>query len=157
AVKLSTSSSSEIRSTGYLVDQAFDWDGKYILTVLGRHDGSSLFGEDNRWHSYYRVAGAWRLAEEPWFNLAGVNEFKLKASRGTAGGRPSFANQYETWSVTSTGVTKGTLGNRQLRPEHTTETEVGLEMILFDKVGVELVHARQTTEHQLININLPGA
>ncbi len=157
AVKLSSSSSSEIRSTGYLVDQAFDWDGKYIFTILGRHDGSSLFGEDNRWHSYYRVAGAWRLAEEPWFNIAGVNEFKLKASRGTAGGRPSFAYQYETWSVTDTGVTKGTLGNRQLRPEHTTETEVGLEMILFDKVGVELVHARQSTEHQLININLPGA
>lgn len=157
AIKLAGSSSSEIRSTGYLVDQAFDWDGKYILTILGRHDGSSLFGPDNRWHSYYRVAGAWRVSEEPWFNVAGVNEFKVKASRGTAGGRPNFSNQYETWSITDTGITKGTLGNRNLRPEHTTENEFGIEMILFDKIGVDLVHARQTTEHQLVNVDLPGA
>src|SRR5690606_20137691 len=120
-------------------------------TVLGRRDGSSLFGEDNRWHNYYRVAGAWRLAEEPWFNVAGVNEFKLKASRGTAGGRPQFAYQYETFLLDEAGVTKGTLGNRDLRPEHTTENEFGLEMILFDRVGVEVVHARQRTEHQLVN------
>lgn len=157
AIRLADSFSSDVRSTGYLVDQAFDYQGKYIFSALGRRDGSSLFGPDNRWHSYYRVAGAWRLSEESWFNVANVDEFKFKASRGTAGGRPQFSNQYETFDVTASGVTKGTLGNRNLRPEHTTENEFGVEMILFGKVGVELVHARQTTEHQLINVNLPGA
>src|SRR5690606_9265378 len=65
------------RAIGYLVDTAFDYDAKYILTVLGRRDGSSLFGPDNRWHNYYRVAAAWRLSEEDWFNLPNVGEFKL--------------------------------------------------------------------------------
>lgn len=152
-----TSSEEEIRSSGYLWDTAFDYDGKYILSALGRRDGSSLFGPDNRWHNYYRVAGAWRVAEEPWFYVPGISEFKLKASRGTAGGRPRFANQYETWTLATTGVTKGTLGNRNLRPEHTTENEFGVELILFDRVGIELVHARQTTTDQLVNVALPAA
>jgi TonB-linked SusC/RagA family outer membrane protein len=157
AIKVATSSMQEIRSTGYLIDQAFDYDGKYIVSVLGRRDGSSLFGPQNRWHNYYRAAGAWRIAEEPWFNVDAINEFKIKASRGTAGGRPGYSNQYETWSVTDAGVTKGTLGNRNLRPEHTTENEVGLELILFSNLGIELVYAQQRTEHQLYNLLLPGA
>jgi TonB-dependent SusC/RagA subfamily outer membrane receptor len=54
------SSESEVRSLGYLVDTAFDYAGKYVFTALARRDGSSLFGPDNRWHTYYRLAGAWR-------------------------------------------------------------------------------------------------
>jgi TonB-linked SusC/RagA family outer membrane protein len=141
---------SEIRSTGFLWDNAFDYEGKYILTVLGRRDGSSLFGPDNRWHNYYRVAGAYRLSEEPWFNLPNVDEFKISYARGTAGGRPGFNAQYETWLVGPTGVSKLNLGNRELRPEHTLEQEVSLDMILFNRFGVDLTHAWQRTTEQLV-------
>src|SRR5690606_22327061 len=93
----------EVLARGFLWDTAFDYDGKYILTVLGRRDGSSLFGPDNRWHNYYRLAGAWRLGEEPWFQIPHVDEFKLSFARGTAGGRPGFSHQYETWQVAASG------------------------------------------------------
>jgi TonB-linked SusC/RagA family outer membrane protein len=146
----------EIASTGYLWDTAFDYDGKYIATVLVRRDGSSLFGPENRWHTYYRGALAYRLSEEPWFNIPNVNEFKLKFSQGTAGGRPSFGNRFETWNVGASGISKGQLGNRALRPEHTTEREFGLDMILFDRVSVELVHARQETTDQIVNLQVPA-
>jgi TonB-linked SusC/RagA family outer membrane protein len=145
-----------IGSIGYLWDTALDYDGKYIFTVLGRRDGSSLFGPDNRWHNYYRVAGAWRLSEEPWFNLPRVDELKLSLARGTAGGRPLFAAQYETWNVSATGVGKGTLGNRELRPEHTTEQEVSLNAIVAGRVGIELNYAQQRTTDQLIQLPVPS-
>ncbi|MEX2570734.1 MAG: SusC/RagA family TonB-linked outer membrane protein [Gemmatimonadota bacterium] len=151
-----SSSEEEVRATGYLWDTAFDYDGKYIFTVLGRRDGSSLFGPDNRWHNYYRVAGAWRIAEEPWFNVPNLNELKLTAARGTAGGRPSFAWQYETWSLSGGIPTKGTLGNRDLAPEHTTENEFSLSAIVYDRFSVVLTHARQTTEDQLTPMPLPA-
>jgi TonB-linked SusC/RagA family outer membrane protein len=150
-----TSTEQEVWAEGYLWDTALDYDGKYVFTVLGRRDGSSLFGPDNRWHDYYRIAGAWRLGQESWFNIPGVSEFKLSYARGTAGGRPGFAAQYETWTLSSGIPTKGNLGNRFLAPEHTTENEISLNMILFDRVGVVLTHARQKTTDQLVQAPLP--
>jgi TonB-linked SusC/RagA family outer membrane protein len=154
----SSSSYSEERSIGYLWDTALDYDGKYIGTVLLRRDGSSVFGPDNRWHNYYRVAGAWRLSEEPWFNLPNVDEFKLSYSRGTAGGRPGRSAQYETWNIsTTTGrATKATLGNRDLRPEHTTEQDLSLEMILFNRYSAQVNYVWQRTTDQLNNADLPA-
>ncbi len=151
-----TSLEREIRALGYLLDTALDYEGKYILTVLGRRDGSSLFGEDNRWHNYYRVAGAWRMGEEDWFNVRNVTEFKLSAARGTAGGRPDFTHQYETWSLAGGIPTKGTLGNSQLAPEHTLEHEFSMNLVLFDRVGVVLTHARSTTTDLLNPTPLPA-
>lgn len=151
-----TSSEREVRAVGYLADVGLDWDGKYILTLLGRRDGSSLFGVDARWQNYYRVATAWRLGEEEWFNVPGVSEFKLSYSRGTAGGRPAWADQYETWSLVGGLPVKGQLGNRNLAPERTTEQELGLNAIIFDKYGLEIVHAWQRTEDQLVPASLPG-
>lgn len=151
-----TSSETASRAVGYLWDTAFDYEGKYIATGLIRYDGSSLFGPDDRWHPYYRVGFAWRLAQEDWFNLPHVDEFKLRYARGTAGGRPPFAAQYETWSAGATGVSKGTLGNTFLRPEHTTEQEVTLEAILFNRLGIDLTYAWQRTEDQLVDAELPA-
>lgn len=154
--RISSSLFEEIRSLGYLWDTAFDYAGKYIFTGLIRRDGSSLFGPDNRWHNYYRVAGAWRMAEEEWFNVPNVNEFKLSYARGTAGSRPLFDFQYETWTVSPTGVSKGVLGNRNLAPEHTLEQEVSVEAILFERFGIDIVHAWHRTSNQLDFVRVPA-
>ena len=151
-----TSVERSIRASGFLWDTALDYDAKYILSVLGRRDGSSLFGEDNRWHSYYRAAAAWRIGEEDWFNVRNVSEFKLSFARGTAGGRPEFTYQYETWGLQGGIPTKGTLGNSQLAPEHTVENELSMNLVIFDRVGVVLTHARSTTTDLLNPTPLPA-
>ena len=146
----------DIKALGALWDTALDYDGRYIFTVLGRRDGSSLFGPDNRWHNYYRLAGAWRIAEESWFDIPNINELKLSVARGTAGGRPDFSWQYETWELQNGIPTKDILGNRQLAPEHTTENEISLSMIMFDRFGLTATYARQKTEDQLNPVPLPA-
>lgn len=151
------SSSQEIRSNGYFVTAGVDYDGRYIIDGLFRRDGSSLFGPEERWNSYYRVSGAYRLSQEAWWPWQSVNEFKLRASRGTAGGRPDFADQYETYGFTTGGgLVKRTLGNRFLKPELATETELGLDMILKERFSLQLSYARSRVEDQLIAIPLAG-
>ena len=150
-----TSSERDVKALGYLTDVALDYDGRYILTMLGRRDGSSLFGPDNRWHNYYRVAGSWMVSGESWFNVGGVDDFKLAYSRGTAGGRPGWDLQYETWEQVGGVPTKQQLGNRNLRPEHTTEQEFTLAMTVLNRFGIQLTHARQKTTHQLVPAPLP--
>jgi len=151
------SGSTNIEAEGYFAQMGLDYDGRYIADFLVRRDGSSLFGPDNRWNSYYRGSVAWRMAQERWWPFAALGEFKLRASQGTAGGRPNFSDQYETWSVSSAGaVSKGTLGNRNLGPEHTTETELGIDFIALNRFNVELTWARHVTRDQIIQIPQPA-
>jgi TonB-linked SusC/RagA family outer membrane protein len=147
----------EIRANGYFATLGADYDGKYILDGLFRRDGSSLFGPEEEWNSYYRVSGAYRVSQENWWPLPLFSEFKLRASRGTAGGRPDFADQFETFDfVQGGGIVKETLGNKFLKPEHSTETEVGIDAIIRDRYALQLSYARNKVEDQLIQIPLAG-
>jgi TonB-linked SusC/RagA family outer membrane protein len=147
----------EIRSTGFFVTGGADYKGRYIVDGLVRRDGSSLFGPNERWNTYSRVSGAWRIAQESWWMLPAFNEFKLRASRGTAGGRPSFNDQYETFSFNAAGgVTKQNLGNADLKPELATETEIGVDMIFKQRYSLQLSRAQVKVEDQLIQIPLAG-
>jgi len=42
---------------------------RYILDGLLRLDGSSLFGENERYHTYYRVSGAYRISQDSSLSL----------------------------------------------------------------------------------------
>ncbi|HET9426498.1 MAG TPA: SusC/RagA family TonB-linked outer membrane protein [Gemmatimonadaceae bacterium] len=152
-----SSSTEEVRSTAYFVTGGADYRGRYIVDALHRWDGSSLFGPNERWNTYYRLSGAWRLSHESWWQWPSLNEFKLRASRGTAGGRPSFNDQYETFVFNSAGgVTKQNLGNVNLKPEHATETEVGVDMIFRQRYSLQLSRAQTKVVDQLIQVPLAG-
>jgi TonB-linked SusC/RagA family outer membrane protein len=156
-VRFVSSETEEIRSTAYFVTGGMDYDGRFILDALHRWDGSSLFGPNERWNTYYRMSGAWRLAREGWWPFASFNEFKLRASRGTAGGRPSFNDQYETFAFNSAGgVTKQNLGNVNLKPELATETEIGVDMIFKQRYSLQLSRAQTKVVDQLIQVPLAG-
>ncbi len=152
-----SSTTEEIRSTAYFVTGGAEYDSRYIVDALHRWDGSSLFGPNERWNTYYRVSGAWRLAQEGWWPMSNFNEFKLRASRGTAGGRPGFNDQFETFSFNSAGgVTKQNLGNANLKPEHATETEIGVDMIFKQRYSLQLSRAQTKVVDQLIQVPLAG-
>lgn len=144
-----------IRADGYFIITNFDVFDKYVVDALVRNDGSSLFGADERRQWYYRIAGAWRLTEEPWFNVPGFDEFKFRYSLGTAGGRPNFAAQYETYSVSGGRVSPVTLGNSQLRPEETTEHEAGIDAsFLNNRFSLALTYANASTIDQIQRVPL---
>ena len=151
-----SSSLQEIRSEGYSANLGMDYEGKYILDLVARRDGSSLFGANHRWNTYGRAAAAYRISEEPWYPLAGaLDELKFRYAVGTAGTRPSFADQYETWDVGAGSITKVTLGNNDLRPAVTTEHDIGIDFVINDRYSVELSYVRSKTVDQISDVNLP--
>jgi hypothetical protein len=149
--------SQDIRANGYLATAALDFKDRYVIDALIRRDGSSLFGPDERWQTYYRAAGSYRISQESWFNLPHVDEMVFKYGIGTAGGRPTFVQQYEVWNLSRTsGLTRGTAGNLQLKPHYTKEQEFGVTTILFNnRMSLELVHARQESKDQIIGLPVP--
>jgi TonB-linked SusC/RagA family outer membrane protein len=128
---------------------------RYFFDGSARRDGSSLFGEEQRYHNYYRGSLAWLMSDEPWFARFSdkLDQFKLRAAVGTAGGRPSYAAQYEVLTVGTGGsITANSLGNKNLRPETTLETEYGVDMELFHKYGVQATYARDITTDQILQV-----
>jgi TonB-linked SusC/RagA family outer membrane protein len=152
-----TSSTTDNRTNAYLVNLGLDFKDKYVVDALVRRDGSSLFGPENKWHTYYRGAISYHMSNESWFNIGAINELVLRYSIGTAGSRPRYDQQYTLWNVSRTGgLTRGNAGNSSLKPQFTREMEWGINSILFDnRVSVELVYARQTTKNQIIGVPIP--
>jgi TonB-linked SusC/RagA family outer membrane protein len=155
----SVNSSNEIvNSDGANVGAQMDFKDRYIVDVTLRQDRSSLFGPDNRVNNYYKFSGAYRMSEEGfWGGLKGLfPEFKVRFSQGTAGVRPAFSQQYETWSVAGGNISKSVLGNKELKPQTTTETEYGIDFSIMDRVSVEFTQSSSINEDQLLPVPLAG-
>lgn len=139
-----------IRSEGWFVVSGLDYQQRYIADFLFRRDGSSLFGPAERWQSYFRASGAWRVAQEPWWPISWITELKPRYSYGTAGGRPSFDHQYESYQVVDGAIRPNVLGNENLRPEFAVEQELGVDVVLFNRVVGEFSYIATTVDDQLL-------
>ncbi|MEO5579457.1 MAG: SusC/RagA family TonB-linked outer membrane protein [Gemmatimonadaceae bacterium] len=149
------SNSQTIRTRGSFLVTTFDIQDRYILDGLIRKDESSLFGSAARSKNYYRYSGAWRVSEN--FRLPGVDEFRLRASKGTAGLRPIFNAQYETFAIVSGAPEKVNLGNRFLQPAHSTETEYGLNFDFLGRFHFEYTNSDKITRDQILLVPLSAA
>ncbi|CAN5228522.1 hypothetical protein BH23GEM2_BH23GEM2_14270 [soil metagenome] len=143
-----------IRDMGFFYGVDFDYKDRYILGGLLRRDGSSLFGAGNRWQTFGRVSAAWLVSSEPWwFAPEAVTLFKLRASRGSTGQRPSFAAQYETFTIGQGGtLNPAFIGNKNLRPEINTETEVGTDIEIMGRYGVNLSYSEAVIDGQILPV-----
>ena len=146
------SSLSTERADGFFVITDLVLKDRYIVNALARNDGSSLFGPDQRRHWYYRGAVAYRISQEPWFNIPNIDELKFRYSIGTAGNRPSFSAQYETYSVSGGSITPVTLGNRNLKPEFVTEQEMGVDALLFGRVSADFTYVNTVAKDQILSV-----
>ncbi|MEO5816043.1 MAG: SusC/RagA family TonB-linked outer membrane protein [Gemmatimonadaceae bacterium] len=155
--KTATSTAQTIKNVGMSAGGSLDYKDRYVLDGTVRRDGSSLFGEGNRWANFGRISGVWRISEEPFWKLRSISDFRVRASHGTAGGSPRFDAQYETYNVAATGISLGQAGNSQLKPETTTENEFGTDFTLFNRLGVEITKADSRTRNQILLVNTPSS
>jgi len=144
-----------IRNKNYYVVSGFDVNDRYLIDGLVRWDGSSLFGPDSRWQTYYRVSGAYRLSED--VHLKGIDELKLRASYGTAGLRPTFDAQYETFAIVGGVPVKQTLGNKALKPARSGELELGGNVDFLNRFTLEYSYSRKETKDQILLVPLSSA
>ena len=77
----------ESRSISYFGRLAYSLMNRYNLTATIRRDGSSNFGEGNRWGTFPSAAASWRISEEPFMkdNIKGLTNLKLRVGWGQTG------------------------------------------------------------------------
>ncbi|MFO7825912.1 MAG: TonB-dependent receptor [Cyclobacterium sp.] len=141
---------------------------KYLLTFTGRIDGSSKFGEANRYAVFPSAALAWRVSEEDFLkDSRTLSNLKLRASYGVTGNSEIAAYQalagMGNYTVIfnnsrSIGLGINRLANPDLRWEKTYQTDVGLELGLFNnRLTFELDLYRKLTEDMLLNAPVPSS
>ncbi|HKC48440.1 MAG TPA: SusC/RagA family TonB-linked outer membrane protein, partial [Gemmatimonadales bacterium] len=149
------SSTINVRNKNYYGITSFDINDRYLFDGLVRRDGSSLFGPDSRYANYFRVSGAYRVSQD--MHINGIDEFKLRGSYGTAGLRPVFNAQYETFAYVSGRIQAVTLGNRNLKPAHSGELELGFNLDFLSRFTAEYSYSRKETRDQILLVPLSAA
>ncbi len=150
--------SEQVKALGMFANLDLDYKGRYIVGGLVRRDAASLFGASQRWQTYGRGSFAWRVSEEPWFKVSKVSDLKLRLSEGTAGNRPRYDAQYETFTIGGGGaLNPSSLGNKDLRPEVSREIEAGVDLEIMNKYGITITHANNVINDQLLPVTPPAS
>ncbi len=148
----------------------YDYKGKYLLTLLGRRDGSSLVAPQNRYQNYYSVSGGWVLTEEDFFRKNDVLSFmKLRASYGVLGNLGSLpanaininmksVNIYTGATGTqTTGFAEDALSNPNLTWAESHQINFGTDLALFkNSLSITADYFIKNTENMILQIDPPS-
>ncbi len=154
----------------YLGRINYTYDSRYLLTVSGRVDGSSRFGENYKYGLFPSVGLGWNISREDFFDASGVvSRLKLRASWGKTGNDRIGEYQYVPRVASGLGAVFGnepvllpgatltSLANPDLRWEETVQTDIGIELGLFDnQLLIEADAYRKFTGGILFNAPIPS-
>lgn len=106
---------------------------KYIFTATLRADGSSKFGENNRYGYFPSAAVAWRLSDEDFIGKS-FNDLKLRLGYGITGNQeiPGGANLTLQRYDSNNTLAAPQFGNPDLKWESTTQFNAGVDFSFFD-------------------------
>ncbi|MGQ1786794.1 MULTISPECIES: SusC/RagA family TonB-linked outer membrane protein [unclassified Saccharicrinis] len=148
--------------TGYSFLSAFsrfsyNYKSKYYATASYRRDGSSRFGEDNRWGNFWSVGGSWYLSRENFMkDISWVNNLKLRASYGITG-NASIGNfqslslyGYDYEYDGTAGSAPSNVGNPELTWETQGTLDLGMDLSVFDRVNTTVTYFRRENTDLLL-------
>ena len=131
----------------------YNFDGRYYLQASVRTDGSSLFGENKRWGTFWSVGGSWNIHNEKFMESTKdwLQVLKLRASYGVNGNNNITRYlAYGTYTQTSyngiVGLRPSTPANPDLSWEKNYSWNFGLDFHFLKRFSGSLdVYSRKTT------------
>ena len=142
----------------------YDLSYKYLLTLSARYDGSSKFGDNNKFGFFPAASAAWRISEEDFFNVQIIDDLKIRASYGLTGndGIPDFAflNLYSSGAnyYMNPGIYPSQLPNPDLRWETTAQLNMGFDLAMFDsRMTINFDYYNKQTKDLLLSRPVPAS
>ncbi len=156
---------SEIITIGGFAQEQLAWKDRVFLAGSLRTDNNSAFGKNFGFIWYPSGSLSWVVSEEPFFpKINFLSNLRVRTAIGTSGLRPGFRDAItllEPTAVTIGGedvsaVTLNSTGNLDLKPERTTEYELGFDAGLFqDRVSLDFTYFHKRSKDALISRRLP--
>ncbi|HZH97279.1 MAG TPA: SusC/RagA family TonB-linked outer membrane protein [Flavisolibacter sp.] len=132
----------------YFARATLNFGDKYLLTGTFRADGSSKFGENNKYGYFPSLSAAWNINRESFFNIRQVNLLKLRASWGKTGNQefPSGSAVARYSFNNNGGITQNNNANEDLKWQSDRQYNIGLDATLFsNSVTVTLDYFNKKT------------
>lgn len=156
-----TNASSDITEYGFssVFSQVnYNYDLKYYLSGSIRRDGSSRFGVNNRYGTFWSVGASWRLDQEAFINsISMIDALKLRTSYGTSGNAGignfewvplfGFGEDYDG----QPGGAPSNVGNVDLTWEETTSFNVGLDFGLLNFLSGTVEYFDRESDNLLLD------
>ena len=149
----------------------YSFDNKYLLTASMRADGSTRFGENNKYGYFPSFALGWNINNESFLqDSATINNLKLRASWGQTGNQEvenkltkasyslSGADGYYLYDDLNlvNGISVKRTANPDLKWEVVTQYNVGLDFNLWnDKLYGTVDYFNKTTTDAILNVPSP--
>lgn len=120
----------------------YQFKERYLLTATVRADGSSKFGENNKYGTFPSFSLGWRISEEPFMATLPVTNLKLRAGWGQTGNQEIPAKITQALFTTQisagtsypldggafpAGTTYTRFANPDIQWEVSTQTNIGLD------------------------------
>jgi len=159
-------SSSSWSLVSYMGRANYSYNGRYLLTATLRRDGSSRFGEGNKWGLFPSASLAWRISEEDFMKpLTFINSMKIRAGYGVTGnqeiGNYSFASALQTirYNFNNTivnAVVPLMMPNPNVRWEEQKQANIGLDASLFhQRIDITIDGYIKNTDEMLVPMAVP--
>ncbi|MEQ6120364.1 SusC/RagA family TonB-linked outer membrane protein [Reichenbachiella sp. MALMAid0571] len=163
----STSNTVETGLLSYIGRLNYILKDKYIFTGTIRRDGSSKFGDDNKWGVFPSAAVAWRLGDESFMQgLKIFSDLKVRSSFGLTGNQnigsySSLALYNSVRTIIGDGPVIGLVPNKipnpDLKWEKTSQFNTGIDMELLEgKISFSVDYYIKRTSDLLLNVSIPN-
>lgn len=152
----------------YLGRVSYAFDDKYLVSVNFRRDGSSKFGDNEKYGNFPSISAGWRISSESFLSsVKEITDLKIRASYGLTGNQNGIDNYAHISKVglgalypfsgnVITGYYPLSLGNESLKWESTKQTDIGIDLTMFDSRLTVIVDAYlKNTSDALLDVNLP--
>jgi len=148
----------------------YSFQDKYLLTAVFRVDGSSRFGENNRFGTFPAVSAGWILSEEEFFPQTNFMDFfKIRFSWGQNGNQEIGDYRWASTIATGAGYSFGdgstftsgavpsAVPNPDLEWETSEQTDIGIDARFFEgKIALTADYYVKETIGLLVNAPIPG-
>jgi TonB-linked SusC/RagA family outer membrane protein len=167
-LKTLNSTSSQFAVTGSRTANAFigifsrasyDYKQKYFVSASIRRDGSSRFGTESRWGTFYSIGGSWVMSNESFIkDIQMIDFLRMRSSYGVTGnaeiGDFTYAGVY-TYGQDydgQPGGRPGQIGNPNLTWERQKNFNLGLDFELLEKVNGTIEYFKRTSSDLILDV-----
>ena len=151
----------------YIARANYSFKDLYLVTATLRADGSSRFGDDNKYGYFPSVALGWRISNESFMSTSKtLSNLKLRVSYGITGNQ-EIGNYNSLVLLGTTGdavfdgdrftsIAPSNLANPDLKWEETAQFNVGFDFgLLNDRISGTLDYYIMETSDLLLNLPIP--
>jgi TonB-linked SusC/RagA family outer membrane protein len=142
----------------------YRYNDRYLAEATVRRDGSSRFGANNRYGTFWAVSGGWIVSEESFMSeIDAIDILKLSASYGTSGN--DRVDNFASLGLYGGGVLSDYAGSPGLRPiqaanpdlswEETAQLDITLSFGFLKRFTGTVSYYNKITSDILLDVPIP--